>query len=405
MNILVLAGNVPATSGMPGSPRLFSLCRELSRRHQLFLMARGESGERWPWFLENPEVTRVFGTITRLPDPPPATWRSQQRHRLHQACHLSTRYRNPDYHRRLRDDLGEQIRQTRADLVYVDGLAMTQYLDRRSGVPMVVDLHDCLTRLFAQGARGERQWRTKLARYLETLRIAQWERTLPRRFGVVVTNSTVDAAVLRRLAPRGRILTIPNGVDCEYFAPGPNGHRTHRIVFTGVMSYGPNADAAQYCANEIFPRVQAKVRDAEFWVVGADPTAEVRRLGERNSIHVTGRVEDMRPYLQSAAVCACPLRYGAGIKNKILSAMAMGKPVVSTSVGLEGIEARPGADVLQADTPQTFADALASVLTTDDLARRLSESGHRLVRGKYSWTAMADSLDRALSAVSTGPMG
>src|SRR4030095_15808432 len=124
--------------------------------------------------------------------------------------------------------------------------------------------------------------RTEVSRYRETLRIAQWERTLPRRFGVVVTNSTVDAAVLRRLAPRGRILTIPNGVDCEYFAPGPNGHRTHRIVFTGVVSYGANADAAQYRAHDIFPRVQAKVRDAEFWVVGADPTAEVRRLGERN---------------------------------------------------------------------------------------------------------------------------
>jgi len=104
-------------------------------------------------------------------------------------------------------------------------------------------------------------------------------------------------------------------------------------------------------------------------------------------------------------VCACPLRYGAGIKNKILSAMAMGKPVVTTSVGLEGIEARAGTDVLQADSPQQFADALASVLTTDDLARRLSENGHRLVREKYSWTAMADSLGRALSAVSTGLRG
>jgi len=95
------------------------------------------------------------------------------------------------------------------------------------------------------------------------------------------------------------------------------------------------------------------------------------------------------------------MRYGAGIKNKILAAMAMGKPVVSTSVGLEGIEARPGSDVLQADTPQKFADELASVLTTDDLARRLSENGYRLVRERYSWTAMAESFDRAISAVST----
>ena len=399
MNILVLAGDVPATSRMPGSPRLFSLCRELSRRHRLVLMARGESEERWRWFLADPELTEVFAKITRLPDPPPATWRSQQHHRLRLACHFSTLYRNPEYHRRLRDALSEETR--RADFVYVDGLMMTQYLDERSAVPMAVDLHDCLSRLYAQGARSERRWRAKLALSLESQQIARWERSLAERFGVIVTNSTVDETALRRLAPRGRIVTIPNGVDCEYFALGQNGHGSHRIVFTGVMNYGPNADAAQYCANEIFPRVQAKIPDAEFWVVGADPSAEVWSLGERNGIHVTGRVDDVRPYIQSAGVCVCPMRYGAGIKNKILAAMAMGKPVVSTSVGLQGIEARPGSDVLQADSPQKFADELASVLTTDDLARRLSENGYRLVRERYSWTAMAESFDRAISAVST----
>ncbi len=395
MNILVLAGGVPATSGMPGSPRLFSLCRELSRRHRLSLMVRGESEERWRWFLDNPEVTKVFTKITRLPDPPPATWRSQQHHRLRLASHLSTLYRDPEYHRRLRNILSKEILETTStDFVYVDGLAMTQYLDERSGVPMAVDLHDCLSRLYAQRARTERRWRANLAIALESQQIARWERSLAERFGVIVTNSTVDEAALRRLAPRGRIVTIPNGVDCEYFSLGQNGHGSHRIVFTGVMNYGPNADAAQYCANEIFPRVQARVRDAEFWVVGADPSAEVRSLGERNGIYVTGRVDDVRPYIQSAGVCVCPMRYAPGIKNKILAAMAMGKPVVSTRVGLEGVEARPGSDALQADTPQEFADELASVLTTDALARRLSENGYRLVREKYSWTAMAESLDR-----------
>ncbi len=399
MNILVLAGDVPATSEMPGSPRLFSLCRELPRQHRLFLVARGESEERWRGFLENSEVAEVFAEVTRLPDPPPATWRGRQHHRLRLASHLSTLYRNPEYHRRLREVIGEEIARRRADLVYVDGLTMTQYLDRRDGVSMTVDLHDCSTLLYERTARRERRWWRKPVLYLETRSIARWEGSLAERFGVIITNSTVDEAALRRLAPRGRIVTIPNGVDCEYFASAQNGHGSRRIVFTGVMNYGPNADAAQYCADEIFPRVRAKVPDAEFWVVGADPGAEVRSLSGRNGIHVTGRVADIRPHIQAAGVCVCPMRYGAGMKNKILAAMAMGKPVVSTSVGLEGIEARPGYDVLRADTPREFADEVASVLTTEGLAQRLGESGYRLVKERYSWTARAESLERTLRTV------
>lgn len=401
MNILVVTGDVPATSGMPGSPRLFNLCRELSSHHRMFLVARGGSEERWRWFSENSEATKVFAKLTRLPDPPPFTWRGQQHHRLRQACTFSTLYRTPEYHQRIREAIGEEIlRKKPADLVYVDGLPMTQYLDGRYGVPMAVDLHDSFTLLYGRAARGEQRWRRKLALYLETRTIARWERSLAQRFGVIITNSTVDEEALRRLMPTGRIVTIPNGVDCEYFASTQNGYGSHRLVFTGVMNYGPNEDAVRYCADEIFPLVREKVPDAEFWVVGADPSTEVRSLSGRHGVHVTGKVADVRPYIQAAGVCVCPMRYGAGIKNKILAAMAMGKPVVSTSMGLEGIEARPGHHVLRADTPGEFAEEVASVLTTEGLARRLGESGHRLVKERYSWAAMAESLERTLRTVS-----
>ena len=403
MNILVIAGEAPATSEMPGSPRLWSLCRELARHHQLFLMARGESDERWRWFREHAETPKVFAEVIRLPDPPPATWAGKQRHRIQLASHFCTRYLTPDYHGRLSDVIGAEIAAKRAGLVYVDSLAMTQYLDGRSGVPMAADLHDCSTLLYRRMAGHERHWRRKLALYLETWSIARWERSLANRFDVVITNSSVDEVALRRLMPGGRVVTIPNGVDCDYFASAAAPTGSRRIVFTGVMNYGPNADAAKYCAEEIFPRVREKVPDAEFWVVGADPDAAVRRLGEREGVHVTGRVADIRPHLSGAAVSVCPVRFGAGIKNKILAAMAMAKPVVSTGVGLEGVEARPGEDVLRADTPQEFADGIASVLTSESLARRLGENGYRLVKERYSWQARAESLERTLGIGRASP--
>src|SRR6266849_2826353 len=131
MNILVVAGDVPATSEMPGSPRLWSLCRELAGHHRLSLMARGVSDERWGWFRGNSEVAKVFAEVTRLPEPPPTTWAGQQHHRIRLASHFSTLFRTPAYHQRLRDIIEEEVAAKRADLVYVDGLAMTQYLDGR----------------------------------------------------------------------------------------------------------------------------------------------------------------------------------------------------------------------------------------------------------------------------------
>ena len=160
---------------MPGSPRLFGLCRELSRQHRIFLLARGAREEPWRWFLGEPEVAKVFAEVTRLPDPPPFTWRGQQHHRLRQACTFSTLYRTPEYHRRLREVIGEEmVRKRRIDLVYVDSLAMTQYVDGRNAMPIMVDLHDCLTLLNERTTRNERRWWRKLALYLETRSIARW---------------------------------------------------------------------------------------------------------------------------------------------------------------------------------------------------------------------------------------
>jgi sugar transferase (PEP-CTERM/EpsH1 system associated) len=405
MNILVLAGDVPATSEMPGSPRLWNLCRELSARHRIFLAARGQSDERWRWLRSHPDVNQVFADVLRLPEPPMPSWFGRQHHRLRLACHLDTRYQAPEYHRRLRAAITEMVGAQRIDLVHVDGLAMTQYVDRQSGAPLIVDLHDCLTLLYQRIARSERHWWRKPQLHLETRSIGRWERSLAEHFALVVTNSSVDEAALRRLMPAGPVVTIPNGVDCDYFTPGNKGSGSRLVVFTGVMNYGPNVDAARFCADEIFPRVRAQVPDAELWIVGADPVPDVQSLGAREGVRVTGRVADMRPHIEAAGVCVCPMRFGAGMKNKILAAMAMGKPVVSTSVGLEGIDAQLGLEVLRADAPQDFADQVVGVLTSEPLARRLAEGGHRLVTERYSWRARAEALEREIEHACTPGAG
>jgi len=385
---------------MPGSPRLFSLCRVLARHHRLFLLAHCSSPERRQSFSEDPAAAGVFQEVTILDDAPAPSWWGTQQHRLRLAPHFVTRYRNPDYHRTIVETVGKRLMTSGpANLIYVDGLWMTQYVTVDHQVPVVVDLHDSNTLLYERLLARERRPSKRLPLYLEMRSIARRERSLARFCDLIITNSTVDEAVIRRLAPASRTMTITNGVDTEYFAPA--GHSVDRptLVFTGVMDYGPNEDAVVYFCEEILPLIRRVLPDVEFWVVGADPTPRVRELARAPGIHVTGRVDDVRPYVQSAAVFVCPLRAGAGMKNKILAAMAMRRPVVATSLSLEGIEARPDEHVLMADGAEAFALAALRLLREPSLWQRLADQAYALVMERYSWSARGELLDASLRRI------
>jgi sugar transferase (PEP-CTERM/EpsH1 system associated) len=386
---------------MPGSPRLFSLCRVLARHHSLSLVAHGSSEERRQNFAKDPAAAGVFENMTILPTPPPSTWWQHQQHRLRLAPFFITKYRAPDHHRAVLSAVDEQLTASPAvDLVYVDGIAMMQYVTPNQKTPIVVDLHDSHTLLVARLYAMEPRWsRRKLGLFFEKRSVARWERSLGSLCDLIITNSPVDEGVVRQGAPRSRTMTITNGVDVEYFAPGAESGAPNTLVFTGVMNYGPNEDAAVYFCEAILPGIRQRLPDVQFWVVGADPSPGVRALGREPGVHVTGRVDDIRPYVRSAGAFVCPLRYGAGMKNKILAAMAMSKPVVATSISLEGIEARADEHVLVADRPEDFAATIVNLLADKELARRLGDEGHRLVADRYSWNARGESLEAALRGI------
>ncbi len=399
MRILVLAPDVPATSRMPGSPRLFNLCRELSANHELFLLARCSSPERYETFLGDPTGPRVFSRIEVLPDPPPGGWLGQQRHRMHLAAHFETRYRQPGYLRSIRDRVREFCGRERIELIYVDILPMTQYADRRIGIPAIVDLHDSLTLLGRRFLGAQRGWRGRVSAYLGLISMRRLERSLAQSFDLAITNSAVDEQVIREVCPELETLTITNGVDLEYFSPGSMPPEADRIVFTGVMDYAPNEDAALHFGREIFPLIAAQRPQAQFWIVGSNPSATLKGLAQSGGIHVTGSVEDVRPYVRSAAVFVSPLRVGSGVKNKILAAMAMEKATVATPLSIDGLDLADGREVLLARDPQEFADKVVRLLANEDERRRLGANGLACVRSKYSWRAMGESLESALRSV------
>jgi glycosyltransferase involved in cell wall biosynthesis len=172
-----------------------------------------------------------------------------------------------------------------------------------------------------------------------------------------------------------------------------------KLVFTGVMDYGPNEDAAAFFAEAILPLIQERHPHVQFWVVGKDPTERVRALAARPGVHVTGGVPDVRPYLRSAGVFVCPLRFGAGVKNKLLAALAMNKAVVATRLSAEGLDLRDNRDLLIADAPAEFAAKVVQLMGDADLARQLGQTGQATVKEKYSWEHSARMLEDALRSV------
>jgi len=361
------------------------------------LVTLSRSQERYQTFLDDHLTAGVFERIIVLPNPPAPRWWGTQVHRFRQEVHFATRSRNARYH-------AEQCRYVRDvfleggfDVFYVDGLLMAQYV-MGTGLkrPAIIDLHDCMTLLFDRTMRIERNWLRKLALYLETHSMARCERSLSRVFSAVITNSRVDEEYLKSLAPAAHTLTIGNGVDTAFFSPADTEGDPRQLIFTGVMNYGPNEDAAIHFAENILPLIQQRQPEAQFLVVGQDPTDRVRRLGERPGVHVTGGVPDVRPYLEKAGIFVCPLRYGSGVKNKLLAALAMQKPVVATRQSLDGLDLREQEDLLVADEPTQFAAKVVQLIQDPDHARRLSRSGRAFVRDRYSWESSARTLEDVL---------
>jgi len=206
----------------------------------------------------------------------------------------------------------------------------------------------------------------------------------------VVTEA--DALFLRRICSRANVVTIPNGVDCEYFRPLGSREVYPSLIFEGNMSFGPSVDAICYFHSEVLPKIKSQIPETKLWIVGKDPTKEIQNL-EAKDVTVTGYVEDVRPYLDRASVFVCPMRKGAGIKNKILQAWAMGKAVVCTSIALAGLHANPEENVIVADNSDHFAAQVVRLLKDESLRKAVGERAKRTVRDRYSWRQQAELLE------------
>jgi sugar transferase (PEP-CTERM/EpsH1 system associated) len=279
---------------------------------------------------------------------------------------------------------------------------MAQYLVALPKLRAVVDLVDVDSAKWSSYALQHR-WPLSAIYRREGERLLQFERETVWRAAAGVLVTKAEVALFDRLAPecKGRVHAIENGVDSSYFAPNeaiPSPYSPDEVplVFTGAMDYWPNIDAVTWFSREVLPAITRKRPDVRLYVVGMNPSSEVKALGADPRIVVTGRVPDVRPYLQHGAAVVAPLRIARGVQNKVLEAMSMAKPVVASSAAAQGICAKPGLHLEVAGDAAEFAAKLLHVIDPA-LPSRIGAAARRHVVDRYSWQSSLGKFDELIS--------
>lgn len=451
MNILYVVPYVPD----PVRVRPFNLIRQLVRRGHRLTLATLWSNAREREFLREIETWGVrvlarplskrratWNLLTTLPRPVPLQavycWNPDLlgliREQVVRPGEINLVHvehlRGARYGARLRAQLDATVQVQTATSGRPAGMVRQTYLGDRfparpgatafgngiSGLPFVWDAVDCISSLFEQAASRSRSPFGQLATRLDLGRTRWYEAWLVNRYDRTLVASEQDrvafydllnqlslgyAEPAARLEQRGgaegngRIRVLPNGVDLEYFAPpgGPRDKET--IVFTGKMSYHANVTAALYLLDEVMPRVWAERPQARVQIVGQDPPPAIvsRARAQPDRVAVTGWVQDLRPFLGRATVAAAPIVYGAGIQNKVLEAMAMGAPVVTTPNGTSALDVESGREALVADEADGLALAILRLLDDAPLREKVSRGGRLYVEQNHNWDQVARQLE------------
>lgn len=277
------------------------------------------------------------------------------------------------------------------DLVVCDFLTPSQNIPDNLNVTTVLFQHNVEAQIWQRHASVSQNFIRRLYMREQWRRMKQFEASECRRFDHVIAVSESDAAAMRAEYGVTAVSSVPTGVDLEYFvAPARRPPGIPELLFVGSMDWMPNDDGIRWFAEKIFGLVRARVPNAILTVVGRLPSDAMRRLANQSpGIEITGTVPDVRPYFARAAVSIVPLRIGGGTRLKIYEAMAMGVPLVSTSIGAEGLPVRDGEQLLIADTPDSQSEAIVSLLLDRGRADRLAENALRFVHEHCSWDSVA----------------
>lgn len=405
MNILLLTPQLPYPPRQGTTIRNYNLIRGLAERHTVDLLTFWAPGET---LTDDSPLHTLCRTVMAVPQP--------ERTLSRRGRDTFTR-RLPDMGLRLENDKMRALTRKLVDandydIIQTEGIEMAQYgalareIASAAGPKRpawVFDDHNCEYLLQKRSAltdlRNPPRWAASAYSLVQWRKLESYERQICRQVDAVVAVSPADAEALQSLVPGLDVTVVSNGIDLGLYplvAAGPAGERP-ALVFTGKMDYRPNIDAVLWFCQNVLPRIQAGRPDVRFQIVGMNPHPRLDELRANPAIVITGMVPETISYIQKAAVYVIPMRVGGGTRFKVLEAMSSGKPVVTTSLGVEGIPVRHGQELLIADTPDAFADAVLHLLVDDKATlakkRQMGKSARAFVEARYGWSQITPKLE------------
>jgi polysaccharide biosynthesis protein PslH len=365
--------------------RVYQLARQLASRHDLTLLSNidAESGPGVDSLREEMDVRVV------VRNPP-----SRRAKRTAQLLSLVSRRpfavrsaQSPELQRAI-----DELCATRQfDVIQLESSVLCG-LRFPESARLLLDEHNVESEVFERVWRSEKSPLRRLFNRLEYVRFRRHEHRWWRRVDACALTSEREEPIVRPHTRDIPVGVVPNGVDLDYFRPREGDGEPDTVVFNGVLDYRPNVDAAQHLVDEIWPLVRLHRPEARLLIVGRGDAAERERF-RRPGVELTGEVPDVRPYLAGAAVVIVPIRMGGGTRLKVVEALSMGRPMVSTPLGCEGVDVRDGEHLLVAEGAEPFAAAVVRLLDDRRLARALGRAGRTRMEEKYSWDLAGDRLE------------
>lgn len=392
-------GLVPPDTG--GKIRSYNILRQLARQHSITFFSFHAAHH--PDLHSDLKHTfdRVVTVPLRIPAPKSFAELCDYGTRLFSSEPYGiTKYCRPEVRRALRTLLAEE----KYDVVVCDFLCAAGVIPWDLPTPKVLFTHNVEATIWRRHYEVATNPLWKAISRWEWRKMESAERRYLRFATRVLTVSETDRDAFATFLDMAKLTVIPTGVDVDYFQPMPAEETANSLVFTGSMDWLPNEDAIFYFSDAILPVVKQQCPDISLNVVGRNPSRKLQALAEREtSIRLTGWVSDIRPFVARGSVCIVPLRIGGGTRLKIFEAMAMGKAVVSTSVGAEGLAVRSGENIILADSPKGFAQSIVSLLRDPKQREQLGAAARALVQENYSWTRVAENFATTLQDVIARP--
>ncbi len=387
MKILFLSPTVPFPLTDGGRIRVFNLLKQIAQKSDVTLLALETQPTDADGVAELQQLGVQVHLVPNAPTLPRVSFGTLAKAFFKRQPITVARYDVPTYRRKLRTLLANET----FDLVHYEMFHVAQF-HTETDLPDVLSQQNVDSAIWRRLCSETANPFYKFAYWTQQLAFQRYECLLSPKFDAVTCTSDIDAAVFAQHCPKDAIEIIPNGVDVTHYQPDFAAEAPAHLIYIGSMDWYPNEDAVAFFADEVFSRIQEKVPDVAFSIVGGNPSGRVQKLAERDGVVVTGRVPEIKPYFAEATVFVVPLRIGSGTRLKILEALAMGKAIVSTSVGAEGLDLKNGEEIFIADEPEAFADAVTRLLTDTELRRKIGKNGRARVERDYDWRSIGEKL-------------